>query len=222
MRLKSYLRGIGIGILVTAAIFLVSGGGKSDSSLTDEQIKERARELGMTEQITLVEPTSTAGEVKALVKDDTVTEAPKAEPTKAADEKKAEVTKAADEKKAEVTKVADEKKAEPTKAADEKKAEPTKAVDEKKDETKPADEKKEEPVPEEIDSKVVIIVVNSGDSSDTVSRKLFEAGVVADAKEYDRYLMENGYDRTITVGNHKISVTASKEEIAKNLVSPTR
>ena len=108
MRLKSYLRGIGIGILVTAAIFLVSGGGKSDSSLTDEQIKERARELGMTEQITLVEPTSTAGEVKALVKDDTVTEAPKAEPTKAADEKKAEVTKAADEKKAEVTKAAND------------------------------------------------------------------------------------------------------------------
>ena len=217
MRLKSYLRGIGIGILVTAAIFMISGGLRKDSTMTDEQVKARAKELGMSEQVTLVEPTSAVAEEKAESETPTPTTIVKAESTKK-EEAKADT---ADGKK-------EETKAEP---ADSKK-EDAKAdtADSKKEETKAdtADSKKEEETEagdvtaEEVDNKTIIIVVNYGDSSETVSRKLFEAGIVADAREYDKYLMENGYDRTITVGNHKISVTASKEEIAKNLNSPTR
>ena len=46
MKLKYLLRGIGIGaILATAIIYLVYG--KSDKSLSDDEIRARARELGM-------------------------------------------------------------------------------------------------------------------------------------------------------------------------------
>lgn len=229
MRLKSYLRGIGIGILVTAAIFMISGGLRKDSTMTDEQVKARAKELGMSEQVTLVEPTSAVAEEKAESETPTPTTIVKAESTKK-EEAKADT---ADSKKEETkADTADSKKEEAKADTADGKKEDAKAdtADSKKEETKAdtADSKKEEETEagdvtaEEVDNKTIIIVVNSGDSSETVSRKLFEAGIVADAREYDKYLMENGYDRTITVGNHKISVTASKEEIAKNLNSPTR
>ena len=51
MKLKYYLRGLGIGIAVTALVLSFTGGGKT--SLTDEEIMARARELGMVESVTL-------------------------------------------------------------------------------------------------------------------------------------------------------------------------
>ena len=215
MRLKSYLRGIGIGILVTAAVFMISGGLKRESTMTDEQVKARAKELGMLEQITLVEPTAAVKEEKAEVKAENKAE------SKAGAETESKAGTVA-EAKAETATPATT----PEIKAEDSKKEEAKADDSKKEETKADDSKKEadggDVGSEEVDNKTIIIVVNSGDSSETVSRKLFEAGIVADAREYDKYLMENGYDRTITVGNHKINVTASKEEIAKNLTSSTR
>jgi len=48
MRLKQYLRGLGIGIIVTAIIIGVSSFNQSNR-LTNEEIKEKASELGMVE-----------------------------------------------------------------------------------------------------------------------------------------------------------------------------
>ena len=52
MKLKYYLRGLGIGVLVTAIIlhFILGDG---TSPMTDEQVKARAKELGMKESMTL-------------------------------------------------------------------------------------------------------------------------------------------------------------------------
>ena len=49
MNLKSYLRGIGIGILVTCAVFIISGAGDKKPDMSDDMIKARAKELGMVE-----------------------------------------------------------------------------------------------------------------------------------------------------------------------------
>ncbi|MCI8281896.1 MAG: hypothetical protein HFI76_09410 [Lachnospiraceae bacterium] len=46
MKLKYYLRGLGIGIAVTAIVLTIANAG-SQKPLTDEQIMERAEELGM-------------------------------------------------------------------------------------------------------------------------------------------------------------------------------
>ena len=48
MNLKYYLRGLGVGIVVTALIMGISLGGKKES-LSDKEIKARASELGMVE-----------------------------------------------------------------------------------------------------------------------------------------------------------------------------
>ena len=46
MRLKYYLRGLGIGIIVTAVILMIANAGQK-SSMTDDEIMERAEQLGM-------------------------------------------------------------------------------------------------------------------------------------------------------------------------------
>ncbi|MDE5679923.1 MAG: hypothetical protein K2I01_05765, partial [Lachnospiraceae bacterium] len=53
MKLKYYLRGLGIGILVTVLLMTVAAGKRR--TMTDEEIKERARELGMSESIVLAD-----------------------------------------------------------------------------------------------------------------------------------------------------------------------
>lgn len=50
MRLNYYLRGLGIGIVVTALVMGVSSG-KSQASMSDEQIIVRAKEMGMIEGV---------------------------------------------------------------------------------------------------------------------------------------------------------------------------
>ena len=52
MKLKYYLRGLGIGIIVTAAIMSVT---KKTEELTDAEIKMRALELGMVEENVLAD-----------------------------------------------------------------------------------------------------------------------------------------------------------------------
>ena len=47
MNLKSYLRGLGLGIIITALILGISNSSKKEMS--DSEIKARARELGMTD-----------------------------------------------------------------------------------------------------------------------------------------------------------------------------
>ncbi len=48
MNLRSYLRGAGIGLIVAALVLSFSGGGKSHA-MTDNEIRERAKALGMTD-----------------------------------------------------------------------------------------------------------------------------------------------------------------------------
>ena len=48
MKLKYYLRGLGIGIVVTAIVMGFSAGGKNGKNISDDEIRSRAKELGMT------------------------------------------------------------------------------------------------------------------------------------------------------------------------------
>lgn len=51
MKLKYYLRGLGIGILVTTVILSLAGTGRKN--MTDEEVIKRAKELGMVESTLL-------------------------------------------------------------------------------------------------------------------------------------------------------------------------
>ena len=274
MKLKSYLRGIGVGILVTAAVFLVAGRNDKDASMTDAQIIARAKELGMVEATTLAdvakqkdstevaansdkieETKETSDSDSAGEKPDTnsekenaktdkaeteVTPEAKKEEPKVTPETKKEESKATPEAKKEEPKVTPEAKKEEQKVTPEAKKEEAKVTPEaKKEEAKAtpaagANDAKATPAAGANDAKaapaagandaadIIVIVVNSGDGSDTVAKKFFDAGLVSNAHEFDLFLMEKGYDRKITVGNHKIKKNATREEMGLNLVSATK
>ena len=78
MKLKYYLRGLGIGILVTAVIMGVTQGSRKET-LSDREIRERAAALGM------VEPGNSLADLEAA-ETPAATEIPEAIETPAATE----------------------------------------------------------------------------------------------------------------------------------------
>lgn len=223
MNLKSYLRGIGIGILVTCAVFIISGAGDKKPDMSDDMIKARAKELGM------VEAASTLADVgNNAVTPEIKEESEAASPTIEAIEETPEVTEAEPTKEAEPT-VEVTPTSEPTKEVlptptptptpePTKEAEPTVEVKP----TQKAEPTEEAKPAKNTESGNIVIVVNSGDGSDTVSRKLKDAGIVDDAAAFDKFLISKGYDRKITTGNHMISADATDDEIAENLIRSTK
>lgn len=197
------MRGLAIGIIVTALLMGVAT--DEGRPLTDAEIRALASELGMVESDSLKLSdiqNATATPPAATTAEPTLE--PMAEPTaESTSEPSAEPTA---EPTSEPT---TEPTAEPT-------SEPaaTTAVPTSEPTAEPTAEPTVEPtmVPTE---EPVIIVVKAGDTSDVVSKLLVEAGLVADAREYDAYLCDNGYSRRIAIGSFEIYKGATEEEIAK-------
>lgn len=73
MKLKYYLRGLGIGIAVTAVIMGVSGG-NGHKEMTDAQIIAKAKELGMTDASLTLQETAEVSENEETSETETVKE----------------------------------------------------------------------------------------------------------------------------------------------------
>ena len=206
MKLKYYLRGLGIGMIVTALILGISFShrqGQETQILTDDQIRERAEQLGMVD----------SSELTLAALQNSVQQAQEnTEKTEASPEPETEETTTTSEPE---TTAAPENTMEPeTTAAPENTMEP---------ETTAAPENTVEPEatpqPETIEasetSQTVTVTVKKGASSGSVSNRLQEAGLVEDAKTFDNYLCNNGYSRSINPGTYEIVPGTSEEEIAK-------
>ena len=209
MRLKYYLRGLGIGIVVTAVIMGVSAD-RQRPAMTEEQIIARAKELGMVEQEGIL--AEIAGESAVT---DNQKEAPKAETSKAETPKQEEV-------KAETTQTA-EPKAEALKE-ETAKTEAPKEEAAKTEAPKEEAAKTETPEPEETSkpekvqkTSSVVVSIYPGEGSYTVSRKLAALGLVESADIYDKFLCQNGYDKKLCTGNYTITEGATADEIARIL-----
>ena len=177
MKLKYYLRGLGIGILVTAVIMGVTQGSRKET-LSDREIRERAAALGM------VEPGNSLADLEAA-ETPAATEIPEAIETPVATEiPEAIETPAATEAPA---------------ATPEVTARPTQ---------KPAEEE---------EGSSYTFEIQAGDSSYQVAYRLQQAGLVADARDFDNYLCSKGYDRKLKTGSYEIPETATEEEISEIL-----
>lgn len=67
----------------------------------------------------------------------------------------------------------------------------------------------------------VTVVIEFGMTSSHISEVLEEAGLVEDAAGFDSYLCNNGYSRSITAGTYEIVPGTSEEEIVK-IITKTR
>jgi hypothetical protein len=169
MKLKYYLRGLGIGMIVTALILGISFSNRQDQTsqiMTDDQIRERAAELGMVDSSELT--------LAALQNSEK-------QPTEGTPE---ETTQTQEQNNIE--------------------AEPETTV--------PAEPEVTE-APQR--TQTASITIQRGDDSGSASRRLYEAGLVENAKAFDNYLCNNGYSRSINPGTYEIAPGTSEEEIAK-------
>ena len=214
MKLRYQMRGLGIGIIVTA---LLMGVALDDQRpLSDAEIKLLAAELGMVEEDSLklsdVQQSSvsesdnqqkeqdSSPEGTAVSETETPTEAPTEAP--APESTVVPTTEPTTTPTVEPTPVPT---AEPT-------AEPTVA---------PTEEPTRESEDKVTSGTIITIVVKSGANSYSVSKQLAEAGLVESANAYDKYLCNNGYAERIQVGTFEIPMGSSQQEIAK-IITKTR
>ena len=210
MKLKYYLRGLGIGMAVTALILGISFSGRQGQeaqTLTDEQIRERASELGMVDssELTLAALQNSAQTQTTMEPE--VTEEPETmtEPEATAEPETTTEPEATAEPE---TTTEPEVTAEPEMTTEpEVTAEPEMTTEPEATEA-----------PELItapEQSQTTITIKKGSDSGSVSRQLYEAGLVENAKAFDNYLCNNGYSRSISPGIYEIAPGTSEEEIAK-------
>lgn len=211
MRLRYYLRGLGIGIVVTALIMGMTT--EAGRPLTDAEIRAKALTLGMVdaENRNLMSvgggsasPESGQGSPESP--------APQGTPGGGQDPdtplESPEIQDTAEPEDSLSPQPAETPTSSPTPTAG---STPT---------VSPTPSPALSPTPQVTASpaavtETVTIRIVRGDSSYTVSRRLEEAGLVDSASEYDAYLVDNGYSKTIRTGTYQIPVGATWEEIAK-------
>ena len=199
MKLKYYLRGLGIGILVTTVILSLAGVGRKN--MTDEEVVKRAKELGMVESTLLSDlPDQTkTDEVRPTEPEISLqpeTSEPEAGPESEESASTPETPEAPEE----------------TPVAPEETPEAPKETPVAPEETPVSPEDGNPDIPA---GETVTLVIGRGESSTTVSKNLKKAGIVEDAAAFDRFLCNNGYDKKIITGTYEIPYGASEEEIAK-------
>lgn len=188
MKLKYYLRGLGIGIIITTLILMVTlSGGKE--KLSDDEIIQRAEALGMVMADT--EETKNSDQNTEEVKTQPETESETDSATEVQPETESESETAADAQPDTETNAG-------TEVTGEVSQEPV-------------------PAPDADTSSEVSFTVKSGESSDTVAFNLYKAGLVDDATAFNRYMVSKGFDSRLRTGNFEIKTGASYDDILKIL-----
>ena len=215
MNLKYYLRGLGVGIVVTSLILGIGLGSRKET-LSNEEIKERARELGMVEEsITVAEA--------AAQKEEEAQEAEVAPAPEENAESDAEPIVSAEpevsSEPAVSTGAAPEASEKPNVSAASEPAASTAAEAGATPEAgvKPVADEAEEDNGTAPEKEIVDITINPGEGSYVISQKLEQSGLIDDAAEYDAYLCDNGFHTKLRAGVHKIPMGSTREEIAKLL-----
>ena len=211
MKLKYYLRGMGIGIVVTSIVLSVASCNRR--SMTDEEIIKRAEELGMvttehtTESIfehtsgSSAEPTSddehdsTTESGDGTDTTDTTTTEPVTEPTTTEPATEPSTTEPATEPAT-------------TESATEPATEPAT--------TEPVTEPPTEPQSTDGENNIqYTLVIKSGMYSERVSQLLADNGIVDDANRFNTYLAGKGYDTRIRTGTYMLNSGMTYEQIAR-------
>ena len=195
MKLKYFLRGLGVGVVFGALIMLVAYMTSGGYKLSDEEVIKRAEKLGMV----MEEST-----IPAISDDDTeeATEEVTDKPTTSEENVSEDMTVTEEEPLSEESK-------------DDTEEELTEEVTE--------EEEADEPVTtaEEVlsgDGTSATIEVVSGMSSYEIAQLLEDAGIIEDAADFDSYLNSNGYSTQLKINTYTFDSSMTYEEIAKALI----
>lgn len=193
MRLRYQMRGLGIGIVVTALLMGVAT--RDSRPMTDAEIRAKAYTLGMVDSANLSLSDLQGGTARpsGTTPSPQTTENPQATA-------RPQQTQAPQETESPQQTQAPQETAAPEETQS---PQPTEAPTEKPEQGQAA-----EPV---------TIVIYRGTDSLGVSRQLASAGLVEDASAFDAYLCGSGYADRIQTGTFRITPGAGWEEIAKTI-----
>lgn len=193
MRLKYYLRGLGLGIIFAVFIMMV-GYRNHGSSMSDSQIIEKAKALGMVE-------TEDSSGMKTDNKTDNKTDGKtdkkidSSEPdTSTADTSTAEDTQTG-------TDNTDTANADTTAPSDAAATDPAASDAAGTDAAQPQQ------------NTTFTITVGGGDTCRMIAERLQTAGIIDDAEKFRVYMGQKGVDQFIADGSHEIPYGASYDDI---------
>ena len=203
MKLKYYLRGLGIGIVVTALLM-----GYSNKNRAAEPKAEVATEETAGDLLADRNGEATTEEVieQSTVENVTVeTDSAETSEEETSQQETASELESSTQEAETITE---------TESVTETETESVQAEEttEKKEQTQSSTEAD---AGNALPQTTIEINIVRGDDSGTVARKLQNAGMVESATEYDAYLMQHGYDKKIRVGKVEIPVDATWQEIAE-------
>ena len=220
MERKYYLRGLGLGIVMTAVIMGIALSGSR--KMTDEEIIKRAKELGMVEDTYLAETVQDEEQTQQDIEDaekkdsGTTQQKPAAETKPASSQEPVEAPLEEEanppEEELPVAKPVEEEPGEAE--ADNAETEESQQLS-AAGHTESTNEMTRQEETQSSSVKIQRVTVASGDGSYTVALKLKEAGVVMSAETFDTFLCEKGYDKKLRTGTFQIPSDASDEQIAR-------
>ena len=215
MKLKYYLRGAGVGIIIAVLIMVI--GGSNNRTLSDGEIMRRAMELGMTKvddgstKVKDYQPTSAAESSAASQSGAVSSEASSAASSTASSATAGSTASAASSTTSSVVSGASSDVSSGETSSTN--ATPASAVSRAASLDNSAFT---------TNGDTVTITINTGMLSDKVADMLQSAGVIEDSKDFNKYLIANKYDTQILKGDVTVRKGASYAEIAKLLISKDR
>lgn len=213
MKLNYYMRGLGIGIVVTALLMGIASSGKKEQ-MTDEEIRQRAMEMGLVDGNIVLADMPENHEDEEEQKEE-------------GNEKEEVLTSLSGNGSADNKDSAKDTQTGRQGQENDKEAENLKTEngDDSEGELEEGGEGPEETLGDnqrengETVNEIIVISINSGDGSRVVANKLLQAGLIEDAAAFDEYLCRNGYDKRLKTGRHDIPVNATDEEIAASITT---
>lgn len=228
MKLKMYMRGLGIGIMVTALIMGIAT--KDGRPLTDAEIKAAAAKLGMVDSSEMKLTDLPQKDGIESMQPDTTADPDGQEP--GAEGVSGEGTSPEGAEGPSGAGASPEGAERPSgPGGNSQGAEgPSGSGEESEGTGEPGSGNEPEaestpaasvtPDPED-SGDTVKITVTRGNGSRSVCNQLAEAGLIEDAAAFDQYLIDSGYSKRISAGTFEIPRNASDEEIAK-IISKSR
>lgn len=203
MKLKYYLRGLGVGVICTAIVMGIALSGNKKETLTDAEVIERARLLGMV----MEEEKSDSGEDGSQQKETEKDEMPEQNSVSVTPEKqKPQEKETQEDKPLDETEKNDE---ETDSKADDKESDKT--------DNGQSDSGNVVSQPSGSNQDVVEVEIKEGEYSDVISKKLFQAGLIPDAEKFNAYLTQKGVDDSLRIGIHLIPAGSTADEIIEIL-----
>lgn len=212
MNLKYYLRGLGLGIVMTAIIMGITTHGKKEN-LTEEEIVERAKELGMIEDEQLEEYLEKARtETEERVRKE-IAEA--ALPAPVNESQNAGMLTGQEVPAGEDLAAVQGRPGAQEVSAGEEEPEGDREEPVQTRETGDGEEQEENPNREDTLTEEIIFTVKRGETPYSIGKRLEEEGLLSEDANFDRFMVDNGYDTKVVASEYKIPAGADMETIAK-------